>query len=95
MPPEIVNKQKYIPFYSDIWSLGILLYTMLFGTFPFESKKESELFALINKAKLNFPNDIEVSGEVKNLLFKIIVIKPNKRSSLEDILNDPWIKNSS
>ena len=90
MPPEIVNKQKYIPFYSDIWSLGVLLYTMLYGKFPFKSKKEEELFELINKAKLVFPTNVNISDEAKKLLMKIIVIKPSKRLSLENILNDPW-----
>ena len=90
MPPEIVNKQKYIPFYSDIWSLGVLLYTMLYGRFPFKSKKEEELFELINKAKLVFPTNVNISDEAKKLLMKIIVIKPSKRLSLENILNDPW-----
>ena len=93
MPPEIVNKQKYIPFYSDIWSLGVLLYAMLFGRFPFKSNKEEKLFELINEGKLIFPNNIEVSDEAKILLNKIIVLKPSKRLSLEEILNDPWFRN--
>ena len=65
---------------------------MLFGKFPFKSNKEEKLFELINEAKLIFPSNIEVNDEVKNLLNKIIVIKPSKRISLEDILNDPWFK---
>jgi len=92
MPPEIVNKKKYIPFYSDIWSLGVLLYAMLFGDFPFRANNQDKLFELITEGKLIFPNDIEVSDKAKNLLSKIIVIKPNKRISLEEILNDPWFK---
>jgi len=94
MPPEIVNKQKYIPFYSDIWSLGVLLYTMIFGNFPFRAKKEEKLFELITEANLTFPKDIEVSDEVKNLISKMMVIKPSKRISLESILEDPWIINN-
>ena len=92
MPPEIVNKQKYIPFYSDIWSLGVLLYAMIFGDFPFRANKQDKLFELITEGDLIFPDDIEVSDKVKNLLSKIIVIKPSKRISLEEILNDPWFQ---
>ena len=92
MPPEIVNKQRYIPFYSDIWSLGVLLYAMIFGDFPFRANKQEKLFELINECNLIFPDDIKVSDKVKNLLSKIIVIKPSKRISLEEILNDPWFQ---
>ena len=92
MPPEIVNKKKYIPFYSDIWSLGVLLYAMLFGDFPFRANKQEELFQLITEGNLIFPDDIEVSDKAKNLLSKIFVNKPTKRISLEELLNDPWFK---
>ena len=92
MPPEIVNKQRYMPFYSDIWSLGVLLYAMIFGDFPFRANKQEKLFELINECNLIFPDDIKVSDKVKNLLSKIIVIKPSKRISLEEILNDPWFQ---
>lgn len=35
MPPEIVLKKNYIGPYVDIWSIGILLFIMLCGVFPF------------------------------------------------------------
>ena len=58
MSPEIVNKKKYIAQYSDIWSLGVLLYTMLFGRFPFRAKIQNELFVTINMAKIIFSEEI-------------------------------------
>ena len=93
MAPEIVNKQKYIPFFSDIWSLGVLLYAMIYGNFPFRAKTEEKLFELINEAKLFFPDYVDASSSVKNLISKIIVINPKERISLEEIMNDDWFKN--
>ena len=92
MAPEIVNKQKYIPFYSDIWSLGVLLYAMIFGNFPFRGKTEEKLFKLINEGKLIFPNYSDVSPTVKKLISKMIVIAPEKRISLKEIINDDWFQ---
>ena len=92
MAPEIVNKENYIPYFSDIWSLGVLLYTMLFGVFPFQGKTDEELFNAINNIEFKFPSDDYVSNEVKLLLQKMFIFEPRKRISLLDILLNKWFK---
>jgi hypothetical protein len=88
MAPEIVKKEKYIAQFSDIWSLGVLLYSMLYGRFPFKGKTQEELFQKINEAKVEFPEDIEVNDKIKILLKKIFVVFPTQRPSLQEILNE-------
>jgi serine/threonine protein kinase len=44
MAPEIVSKKDHVPIYTDIWSMGVLLYVMLQGNYPFRGKNEDELF---------------------------------------------------
>ena len=88
MPPEIVNKQKYIAQYSEIWSLGVLMYAMFFGQFPFKGENEDLLFESINNASIIFPEYVSLSKGVENVLKKIFVVIPNQRPSLEEIAND-------
>ena len=87
MPPEIVKKEKYIACYSDIWSLGVLFYTMLFGIFPFKGKDDDELFEKIIEAKLSFPEYNQIGDKIKELFNKIFVINPIRRISLDDMIN--------
>ena len=87
MAPEIVKREKYIAQYSDIWSLGVLLYSMLYGRFPFKGKTQSELFENIKKCEVVFPKEIRVDNEIKILLKKIFVDKPEQRPSLKEIIN--------
>ena len=88
MAPEIVNKEKYIAQYSDIWSLGVLFYAMIYGRFPFRAREQDELFERINQANVIYPSYIEVNENVKNLLRKIFVVIPTQRLSLNEILNE-------
>ena len=87
MPPEIVKKEKYIASYSDIWSLGVLFYAMLFGVFPFKGKDEDELFEKIKEAKLSFPEYNPISDKTKELFEKIFVVIPSDRISLDEMIN--------
>ena len=88
MAPEIVKKEKYIAQYSDIWSLGVLLYSMLYGRFPFKGKTQKELFDNIKKCEVEFPNDIKINEKIISLFKKIFVISPLQRLSLNEILNE-------
>ena len=90
MSPEVINKEKYIAQFYDIWSLGILLYTMLCGFFPFFGNNENELFEKINNGNFDLPNFISEKG--KKLIRKILVFKPKDRPSTEEILLDEWFE---
>ena len=87
MPPEIVKKEKYIACYSDIWSLGVLFYAMLFGVFPFKGKDEDDLFEKIIEAKISFPEYNPISDKIKELFGKIFLINPCERIKLDEMIN--------
>lgn len=66
MSPEIVSKREYFGAPSDIWGCGVLLFTLLCGTFPFKSQFEKDLYRKIQKGSVSFPNTL--SEEAKNLI---------------------------
>lgn len=47
MAPEIVSKIEYCGKKADVWALGIVLYVLLCGKFPFKGNTDSELFKKI------------------------------------------------
>jgi protein-serine/threonine kinase len=47
MAPEIIKKVPYSGYLSDMWALGVILYTLLAGKLPFAHKNEKDLFTRI------------------------------------------------
>lgn len=83
MPPEIVNKEEYIGFYADIWSLGVLLFTLLSGTFPYRGVTEKELYSRITKAKFTCPTYF--SDNCIFLINKMLETNPHNRPNCDQV----------
>ncbi|ORX60447.1 Pkinase-domain-containing protein [Hesseltinella vesiculosa] len=75
----------------DVWSLGILLYTLLVGKHPFRIRDSKELFRYI---KYTFPEGLSLSSDVKDLIAKILVPNPDERPTIPEVLQHPFIQNA-
>ncbi|OHS97745.1 CAMK family protein kinase [Tritrichomonas foetus] len=72
----------------DIWSLGVILYTMVVGNFPWNVNNHSIMIRQIMRASYKIPNS--VSEQCSDLIKKMLQIDPQKRISLEDICKHPF-----
>ena len=89
MAPEIIEKQEYCTS-SDLWSVGMILYEMVYGHTPYYDA--CNLLDLIKKIK-NRPilYAKQVSSECNNLLQGLLQKDPDKRISWETFFNHPWL----
>lgn len=88
MSPEIVSKVEYVGQKSDIWSLGILLYCMLCGRFPFKGYNDQELFRAIKRGRYDLPPYLTTESQA--LLRFILQQNPPDRPTTEEILLHNW-----
>ncbi|XP_038846525.1 ribosomal protein S6 kinase alpha-2-like isoform X2 [Salvelinus namaycush] len=95
--PEVLKKQGYDAA-CDIWSLGILLYTMLAGFTPFANGPNDtpeEILARIGSGKyaLIGGNWDTVSDAAKDIVTKMLHVDPHQRLTAPQVLRHQWIVN--
>ena len=92
--PEVL-KGKYNQ-KCDIWSAGVILYSMLSGHFPFNGRTNKEIFKSISKKKFEFPEKYwkNISNEAKDLISHMLC-EEDKRFSADKVLKHPWLNNLS
>ena len=87
--PELIQGNQYQSS-IDIWSLGIVLYLLLFCKYPFQGDCLGDIFQQIENG-VHFPTEIEISNEAKDLLLSLLQEDPVKRITLPQIMSHPWI----
>ena len=88
--PEIL---KNIPYDQavDMWSIGIILYVLLFGYPPFSDQNQNNLFRKIRTGEWEFRNDeCSVSDEAKEVIRMLLVVNPLQRATAEQALKSRW-----
>jgi len=83
MAPEIVQKTEYCGPPADIWALGVLMFTILSGSFPYRGATDEELYSKINKADYNLKDEVKqsLSSDALDLLSRLFSIKADDRPS--------------
>ncbi|KAI6067860.1 Non-specific serine/threonine protein kinase [Aix galericulata] len=87
--PELFQGKKYDGPEVDVWSLGVILYTLVSGSLPFDGQNLKELRERVLRGKYRIP--FYMSTDCENLLKRFLVLNPTKRGTLEQIMKDRWI----
>jgi polo-like kinase 1 len=95
--PEIIQGDKSKRGHSfevDVWSIGVILYTMLVGKPPYEAKDVKATYQRILANEYSFPAALELSESVKDLIRSILQSDPKDRPSLETIMAHPFLSDN-
>ena len=92
MAPEVITGSYGKE--ADMWSLGVLLYTLVSGYFPFYEKSTKAVFEKIKLCEWEFKGRAfeKITDECKDLISQLILHDPKKRITGQQAINHPWFK---
>jgi len=91
--PEILTTmERYSGRAADVWSAGVMLYTLLAGRYPFHDSEPGVLFSKIRRGAYSVPEGI--SSRAKCLIRNVLRRDPAERLSCAEALMHPWLRPS-
>lgn len=90
MAPEMLNSFNGHSYEVDVWSFGVMMYTMLVGKPPFDTGDIKSTYSKIKSGFFCFPDSVQMSTQAKDLIMKILVLDPLKRITIDKIFDHPF-----
>ena len=87
--PEVFTGKPYIGKNADLWSMGVCLYVMVCGEYPFKGEELDDFLKNLFNDSFDVPDS--VSPEYKDLIYRILEKDPNKRLNVEQIKRHNWL----
>nr|XP_056715304.1 calcium/calmodulin-dependent protein kinase kinase 2 [Euleptes europaea] len=93
MAPETLSETRKI--FSgkalDVWAMGITLYCFVFGQCPFMDERILSLHSKIKSQMLEFPDQPDISDELKDLITQMLDKNPESRITVPEVKVHPWV----
>jgi serine/threonine protein kinase len=91
-PPEVIGKEPYDGRIADVWSLGVLLFTMVTGTLPWSKSNQIALLKEISRGRIEIPTTL--SPLPQEVLVGMLQRNPEQRSTVQQVIDSPWFTHS-
>ncbi len=89
--PEVLSSRTGHSYEVDLWSIGVILYTILIGRPPFETSNVKTTYKRIRMNSYSFPEHIPINPQGKDLISKLLRSDPKKRISLQGVLDHEFL----
>jgi [calcium/calmodulin-dependent protein kinase] kinase len=76
---------------TDVWAMGMTLYCFVYGKVAYESKNLLELYDMIKNKPVPYPEDREVSQDLRDLFERLLEKDPKKRIKIPELKMHPWL----
>ncbi|XP_060239371.1 sperm motility kinase X-like [Meriones unguiculatus] len=90
--PELFARGEYDAYPIDMWCLGILLFLMVAGHFPFQAKSVAGMRNEVTSGNFTIPKHVSI--DIFNVILELLIINPGRRPTIKDIMRRPVIRAS-
>ncbi|XP_034235814.1 calcium/calmodulin-dependent protein kinase kinase 2 isoform X2 [Thrips palmi] len=89
--PEALNSRQFSGKACDLWSMGVTLFSLVFGDVPFLDDNVLTLYHKIKTEAVRFPERPAISAKLKDLIGRLLTKDPAQRITLAEVKEHPWV----
>ena len=89
--PEVLSSRVGHSYEVDVWSIGVILYTLLIGRPPFETSNVKSTYKWIKMNQYSFPDHVQINPHAIDLITQLLRLEPSSRLNLDQIMKHDFM----